>query len=195
MSEQCTNCGTGILEERTIAFVVEHDGHRGEVQDRVMRCSDCGNLSYVGEQISAHEHAVAAEIRHLLGLLTPDQLKGIRGKYSLTQKDMEQMLSIGPKTWIRWERGKVVQSKSVDTLIRSLALDPELARRLVVQAGIQNPEADAVFADFRRRDHARIVEAMEARIKGGDVKDFAAAADDVMRVLWQASHEGGEMAA
>lgn len=110
-----------------------------------MVCQDCGHAGYAGSQISEHELAVAAAIREIDGLLSAADLQRIRLKYGFRQTDMERMLSTGSKTWTRWERGKVPQSKAADTLIRLIGDDPDIARRLMEQSGIDNPEAAAVF--------------------------------------------------
>jgi hypothetical protein len=73
---------------------------------------------------------------------------------------MEQMLSTGEKTWTRWERGKVPQGKAADKLIRLIAEDPDVARRLMEQSGIDNQDAAAAFArieeDARRLSRALV---------------------------------------
>jgi putative zinc finger/helix-turn-helix YgiT family protein len=144
----CAACGNETLEEITVPLVIESGGKSKTIQDRRMRCSSCENLSYQGSQISEHEKAVAAAERELNGLLSPDDLYRIRLKYKFKQTEMEQMLSTGPKTWTRWERGKVPQSKAADKLIRVMAEYPDVARKLMEQAGVINPEATAVFDQF-----------------------------------------------
>jgi putative zinc finger/helix-turn-helix YgiT family protein len=158
MSEICTNCGNATLSERIGSFVFSHGGKQAEITDHQTVCETCGTVSYVGEQISRHELAVAAKIREMDGLLSAEELRRIRLKYGFRQTDMEAMLSVGPKTWTRWERGKVPQSKAADTLIRVLADDPEVARRLMEQSGIDNPAAAAVFAGIDE-DTKRLAEA------------------------------------
>ncbi len=148
-AERCVACGepSSVLE-KVVPLKVESGGKSTVIQDRRMVCDKCGNVSYVGAQISEHERAAAAAIREIEGLLSADELQRIRAKYRLKQTDMEQMLSTGPKTWTRWERGKVPQSKAADKLIRLIAEDPDVARRLMEQAGIDNPEASATFAQI-----------------------------------------------
>jgi putative zinc finger/helix-turn-helix YgiT family protein len=141
----CAVCGNETVEEITVPLVVEHSGKSKTIQDRRMRCSSCENLSYQGSQISDHENAVAAAERELAGLLSPEDLCRIRLKYKFKQSEMEQILSTGPKTWTRWERGKVPHSKAADKLIRVMAEYPDIARKLMEQAGVINPEATAVF--------------------------------------------------
>ena len=116
-----------------------------------MVCNECGIISYVGSQISEHELSVAAAIRDIDGLLSADELRRIRAKYKFKQTDMEKMLSTGEKTWTRWERGKVPQGKAADKLLRIMSRDPKVARRLMEEAEIVNPDALAVFDDIDRR--------------------------------------------
>ncbi|MCK2056803.1 type II TA system antitoxin MqsA family protein [Methylobacterium sp. 37f] len=162
--EACQACEAIAVSERVEPCVVERSGKSLTIQDRRMVCAECGNVSYQGSQISEHELAVANAIREMDGLLSAAELNAIRLKYRLRQADMEQILSTGPKTWTRWERGKVPQSKVADRYIRALARDPYLARREMLAAGVANPEAEAVFAqieiDDRRRAHAVMRDAL-----------------------------------
>lgn len=168
MAETCVECGQAALAVRVVPFTVVHGNKEAVIQDERTVCGHCGTVSYVGEQASRHELAVAAKIREMDGLLSAEDLRRIRLKYGFRQTDMEAMLSVGPKTWTRWERGKVPQSKAADTLIRVLAADPEVARRLMEWAGIENPEALAIFARIDA-DMSRLAEAnLRARIGQGD---------------------------
>lgn len=138
---RCIECGEAALEVRTVDFVVEYNGKQRTISDEQTCCGACGQVSYVGAQMSRHELAVAAAIREIDGLLSAEELKAIRGKYCLKQTDLEKMLSTGPKTWTRWERGKVPQGKTADKLIRLLAEHPPLVRQLMGEAAVDNPEA------------------------------------------------------
>lgn len=152
-ANQCPECGHAAFGERIEPLTVEHNGQSRTIRDRGTVCGNCGHVGYVGSQISGHELAVAAVIRDIEGLLSAEELQRIRLKYRFRQTDMEQMLSTGPKTWTRWERGKVPQSKAADKLIRLLGEDPDVARRLMEQANIDNPDAAAVFRQIE--DDAR----------------------------------------
>ncbi len=82
---------------------------------------------------------------------------------------MEQMLSTGPKTWTRWERGKITQTRAADRFIRAIADDPYLARRLMRDAGVENPEAEEVFARIEHDERLRARAALRAELgrRGG----------------------------
>jgi putative zinc finger/helix-turn-helix YgiT family protein len=174
-ANQCMACGEMAVQECVVPFTVKHGDQSRTIQDRQMVCEQCGNASYIGKQISEHEFAVAAAIREMDGLLSAQELFRIRAKYRLKQTDMEQMLSTGPKTWTRWERGKVPQNKAADKLIRLMAEDPDVARRLMEQAGIDNPEAAAAFAEMDRyaKDIARALLRIELQQLQGDVDGVA----------------------
>jgi putative zinc finger/helix-turn-helix YgiT family protein len=183
--ELCAECGNATLTERTVPFEFHHGGKSATIEDVQTSCATCGNVSYIGTQISRHELAVAAKIREMDGLLSADELRRVRTKYAFRQTDLEAMLSVGPKTWTRWERGKVPQSKAADTLIRVLAEDPEVARRLMEQSGVDNPAAAAVFASIDEDTRRFAADSLRAEIgdglKGIDVGRVAARAVDVVR--------------
>ena len=189
MAERCTVCGQASLKERVAPFTFVHNGKQAAIDDHQTVCESCGNILYVGEQISRHELAVAAKIRELDGLLSAEELRRIRLKYGFRQTDMEAMLSIGPKTWTRWERGKIPQSKAADTLIRVLAEDTEVARRLMEQAGIDNPIAADVFArveeDTKRLAAANLRSQIGPQMSEADADEMASRAIDALRAARQ----------
>jgi putative zinc finger/helix-turn-helix YgiT family protein len=140
-----------------------------------MFCSACGTISYRGAQISEHERAVARAIRETHRLLSPEELSRIRAKYRFTESDMESILSTGPKTWTRWEQGKVTQSPATDKLIRAMADDPDLARRFMEQAGVINKDAEAFFDEIQRKERQLARDILRAELRdyiGFDLEDM-----------------------
>jgi len=59
------------------------------------------------------------------GYLTGDDIKSIRKKLGLTQKEMAEKLGVGLKTFARYENFSVRQSKAMDNLLRILERYPE----------------------------------------------------------------------
>jgi putative zinc finger/helix-turn-helix YgiT family protein len=196
MSDICVACGHPTLTEQVVPFEFRHGQKTVTIQDSQTVCRTCGTISYVGEQASRHELAVATKIRELDGLLSPDELRNIRLKYAFRQTDLEAMLSVGPKTWTRWERGKVPQSKAADTLIRVLAKNPDVARDLMEQAGIENPAASAIFA--RIDEDARGLATAKLRTdflnRPADA-DAGGLATQAVEVVWAFRHGRGVEAA
>jgi DNA-binding transcriptional regulator YiaG len=60
-----------------------------------------------------------AKARHL-GLLTPEQIKQLRLRLGLTQKQISELLQIGQKTWTRWETGRERPSRVINVLLWAL---------------------------------------------------------------------------
>jgi len=57
--------------------------------------------------------------RHM-GLLSPEEMKDLRTRLGLTQKQIAELLQIGAKSWSRWENGRERPSRSMNILIRAL---------------------------------------------------------------------------
>lgn len=165
MSDRCANCGEYSLNERIAAMEHEVAGRVILIEDDLHTfCGSCGHVSYVGSQISEMEIRVARKIREQDGLLMPEELKAVRNKYGLTQSEMEDLLSIGKKTWIRWERGKVVQSKAVDTLIRAMAAHPAIVRDLLSQKGVVSNSASQVLDAIDAETELSLIRSVNAMI-------------------------------
>jgi HTH-type transcriptional regulator/antitoxin MqsA len=90
------------------------------------RCRRCGEVYLKLEGANAVQLEAARRLRQARGLLTPDEIRAIRGSLGLSQAGLERLLGTGPKTVVRWEKGTVFQSATADRLMRLLAARPEL---------------------------------------------------------------------
>jgi putative zinc finger/helix-turn-helix YgiT family protein len=77
-------------------------------------CQKCGEVFF--DDVTAQ--VIEAERYKALGLLTPVELRTIRQELGLTQSGMAEFLKVGSKSYCRWENGLLMQSKSMDNLIR-----------------------------------------------------------------------------
>jgi putative zinc finger/helix-turn-helix YgiT family protein len=55
-----------------------------------------------------------------LGLLLPEEIKDLRRRLDLTQKQMAELLQAGEKSYTRWESGNARPSRMVNLLLRLL---------------------------------------------------------------------------
>lgn len=60
-----------------------------------------------------------ARYRHM-GLMLPAEMRALRERLGLTQKQMGELLRIGGKSWTRWESGLQRQSQSINLLLKLL---------------------------------------------------------------------------
>jgi len=95
--------GTGIAETVTVKVPAWRDPKDGEI--------------YLDTEAAAILDKVKAR---RMGLLTPEQIKALRERLDLTQKQISELLQIGEKTWTRWETGRERPSRSINVLLSAL---------------------------------------------------------------------------
>lgn len=126
---RCTECGGKIV----VGPATYRANYRGEdvpVDGRFQHCVSCGLIYVDRTEMVEVEARVSALVRERERLLQPGEVRDLRKRLGLTQQRLEQLLGVGPKTVVRWERGTVHQSRTADNLLRLLDGDPTLARRL-----------------------------------------------------------------
>ncbi len=69
-------------------------------------------------------------------LLRSSQIRSIRMRLGLAQHRFEQLLGVGPKTVVRWEKGTVFQNGATDSLLRLIADVPGAAAYLARIHGV-----------------------------------------------------------
>lgn len=82
-----------------------------------------------GEALAKIERVKA---RHM-GLLSPEEIKALRSRLGVTQKEIADLLQIGAKSWSRWENGRERPSRSMNILLKALSdkkIDPNYLRSL-----------------------------------------------------------------
>lgn len=68
----------------------------------------------------AIETLEAAKARHM-GLLLPEELRALRERLAMTQREIGDLLRIGAKSWTRWETGLQRPSQVINLLLKLLA--------------------------------------------------------------------------
>lgn len=129
--ERCVICGRGLAREvaATRTITIRGKGYRIP-RDRFMRCTACGEEYYTGVQARASTARLLALRRARERLLAPEEIRQIRRRHRLSQKALEQILGLGPKTVVRWECGTVLQSRAADDVLRLIDWDEENLRLL-----------------------------------------------------------------
>lgn len=135
---KCYLCGSE-MEPRKEDRQIRVGNRRVTVEHEFLRCGDCGEDVLLPDQMERVQKKASAAIREKEGLLQPHEIRGTRRSFGLTQEKFEQLLGVGKKTVVRWERGTVFQSKAADSLIRLIRADPENARRLAEINGLDWP--------------------------------------------------------
>jgi putative zinc finger/helix-turn-helix YgiT family protein len=171
----CSECGSKSLSERVAA--VEHkirDRRIRVEQERHLLCANCGELNYTSEMLSESQRAIANVLRADAGLLTTDDLIEVRLSYGFTQEQMEALLGTGPKTWVRWERGKVPHSRQADELLREMGRNPGFVAVLMDRRDIENETARYVIESALAARKERTIDALAQKLEGVDRRTICA---------------------
>ncbi|MBM4387887.1 MAG: type II toxin-antitoxin system MqsA family antitoxin [Deltaproteobacteria bacterium] len=126
-SAYCEFCGSDrlFLTKGTVQRRV--NGSRLEISDvDFLKCEFCGEKVLLPYQEEAIRKRVDAEIRKNKGLLTPEEIRGIRNSLNLTQIQLAKVIGCGKASLSRWEKGGLQQSRLVDNFLRVLKTHPEI---------------------------------------------------------------------
>jgi len=132
----CPACGRQPLERRYIhdEFDYGPEAERIRVVAEavpVLTCPACEEIFYGPEAEQAHHRAICKA----LGLLTPEQIRGVRKRLGLNQEDFARLTGIGVATLSRWEKGRLMQTRSLDGYLQVLDAIPAAIRVLETLRG------------------------------------------------------------
>lgn len=80
-------------------------------------CDRCGFQVLTEEQAAAYTAKISDAYRERHGLLTSEDLKRIRGRLKMSQKEFARYLKVGIASVKRWEAG-LIQDEAMDELVR-----------------------------------------------------------------------------
>ena len=115
-------------------------GMSAAVEREFFRCSKCEDVQRTVEQREAAEQAAVAAMRAEHGLMTPKEIRTLREGLGLTTQQLGELLYGTPRGVVEgWEKGRYLQNRETDALLRSFS-DREALERRAVKAGVQLPD-------------------------------------------------------
>lgn len=129
---KCENCGNREVYSDTLgeyATSMDHDGRTYEVRVTnldVVRCRSCGFVALPNPAL----RCLSDQLREVVGLMSPEEIRARREGLGLTQKEMAQYLQVAEGTLSRWETGAQIQQRCMDKLLRGF-FEVEEFRRLL----------------------------------------------------------------
>jgi putative zinc finger/helix-turn-helix YgiT family protein len=129
--------GRYSLQQETVT--VRLSGMTAEVTRSFYRCEKCGHEQRTIDQRDTAEKAAIEQIRAEHKLLTPREIRQLRESTGLTVPQFAELIYGTPKGIVEgWEKGRYLQNREADALIRSLA-DRETLEKRAAKAGVQLP--------------------------------------------------------
>jgi len=135
-------CG-GRYQLASERVTVRLSGMHAEVDRELYRCAACGDEQRTVEQRETAERDAVARMRAAHRLLAPREIRRLRDDLGLGPAQLGDLLYGVPKGIVEgWERGRYLQNRDADALLRSLR-DPAVLARWAAKAGIVLAAADS----------------------------------------------------
>jgi HTH-type transcriptional regulator/antitoxin MqsA len=97
-------------------------------------CNESGESVHTDEDLKVSDAALKDLRTQVEHLLKPEEVKRIRTKIGLTQREAGTLLGGGPNAFQKYEKDTIALSKSMSNLLRVLERHPEEVEELKRQA-------------------------------------------------------------
>ncbi|MBX3660348.1 MAG: type II toxin-antitoxin system MqsA family antitoxin [Ramlibacter sp.] len=134
--ELCPICGDGHVTDHVDQVESEYKGCKAMVPLHYQLCDACHSDFAGANQSRLNKRGVMAFRKSVDGLLTGAEVCALRDKYKLTQAQAAKLFGGGPVAFSKYENDDVVQSESMDTLLRLALANEDAFWTLVQQKGM-----------------------------------------------------------
>ncbi len=129
--KKCSFCEKGVLEQKKIEKTYTYKGISIDIEQPREWCNCCNEGVLSSADIKATEKALHDFRAAIDGFLGSDEVRRIRKKLGLTQRQAAELCGGGPNAFSRYERGEALQIRSTDNLLRFLDQHPSLLSELL----------------------------------------------------------------
>jgi HTH-type transcriptional regulator/antitoxin MqsA len=129
--KKCPFCKDGFLERKTINEIYTYQGHTLKVKQPGEWCNMCEEGILNGADLKATERQKNDFQSQVDGLLTSSDIRKIRLKLKLTEKQTVELCGGNPYTFTSYERGEATPIRSTSNLLRLLNNHPQLLNELI----------------------------------------------------------------
>lgn len=124
--KKCAECGGAVAPSAaSLPFDVRGETVRVDGIEHGL-CTDCGEVYLSLEAAEALQSKAIRASKAARGLLSPEEIRELRRSLALSQAAFEDLLGVGAKTVVRWEKGTVFQSAIADRMMRLIRLVPDV---------------------------------------------------------------------
>lgn len=118
MSIQCVRCSQDSVNVLTDHATVSYRGNVLSYDMIYSLCSYCGDEFISADQIKQNDQALRNAKRESDGIFSPSEIRETRDFLGLSQELAAKMFGGGRNAFSKYERGEVVLSQSMDTLLK-----------------------------------------------------------------------------
>lgn len=116
--ELCPLCGEGHVSTHSEMVESEYKEHKAMLPLVFKQCDACGSDFAGAAESKLNRRVLMAWRKQVDGLLTGEEITALRKQYKLTQGQAAKLFGGGPVAFSKYENDDVMQSESMDTLLR-----------------------------------------------------------------------------
>lgn len=132
----CPVCGEGRLTDQSRLVAAIYKTKEGRVEDHFSICDACGTEQAGADHLRRNKRSMMAFRKEVDGLLTGEQIRGLRQRWRISQKQAAKLFGGGPIAFSKYENNDVAQSEPMDLLLRVANAVPEAFQWLKQNAGL-----------------------------------------------------------
>lgn len=152
-NQQCY-CGNGDIEIRTETRGMEILGKKYDIRKQYCHCPQCGEEWVTPAQSKASTDQIIAIKRRAQGFLAPEDIKALRERHGLTQKQAATIFGGGENAFSKYERGEVYPTAAMDKLMQLFDNVPQ-AKNYLLGSDKENRRLSSI-AFFNIRSETKV---------------------------------------
>lgn len=129
--KQCLACGSKSVERGTRETSYDYKDQVYTYAQAGVWCNDCGEVFLEKSDLDATDLLIYDFMARVDGRLTSADIRRVRKKLELTQKQAGELIGGGPNAFSRYERGKAYPTRGTENFLRVLDKHPELLQELL----------------------------------------------------------------
>ena len=130
--QQCPICGANAQEHTIKPMTFTYKKVDFIIEQPALWCDSCGEGIIDAKDNDAVMHLIQAEKARIDGLLTPMEIKKVRMKLKLTQKEAANIFGGGVNAFSRYEHGKTPVPRPLSLLLKVLGNHPSQLKEIMV---------------------------------------------------------------
>lgn len=161
MKNSTCHCGNTSPEIRHEARMITFAGNEYPVVEEYYYCKNCSHEWVSPAQLKESLAQVTAIKRRAQGFLAPQDIKDLRERHGLTQKQAAIIFGGGDNAFSKYERGEIYPSAAMDKLMRIFDTIPEVKNYLVKESKPSMQGKDNILRE-RREEYLTLLVVKES---------------------------------
>lgn len=158
----CKVCGEGILTQQNRIREIPYKDTILNVKEVLFECEECGAQPSTTSLMRDHRRAITAAKKQYDELLSGQEIRKIREDLGIDQSEAHQLFGGGPTAFSKYENNDVIQSESMDTLLRLVHMSKLTFENLKYLRFLQQKNKRANFKVIGNTEYASTDENRES---------------------------------